>query len=57
MIPRRALVVTGTFLLSVLLYVDRVCISTAQGPITKELSLTATQFGWVMSAFAFGYAL
>ncbi len=57
MIPRRALVVTGTFLLSVLLYVDRVCISTAKGPITKELGLTDTQFGWVMSAFALGYAL
>lgn len=57
MIPRRALVVTGTFLLSVLLYVDRVCISTAKGPITKELSLTDTQFGWVMSSFAIGYAL
>ena len=57
MIPRRALVVTGTFLLSVLLYVDRVCISTAKGPITKELSLTDNQFGWVMSAFAIGYAL
>jgi len=57
MIPRRALVVTGTFLLSVLLYVDRVCISTAKGPITKELSLTDHQFGWVMSAFALGYAL
>ncbi len=57
MIPRRALVVTATFFLSVLLYVDRVCISTAKGPITQELSLTDTQFGWVMSAFAIGYAL
>ena len=54
MIPRRALVVTGTFLLSVLLYVDRVCISTAKGPITQELGLTDTQFGWVMSSFAIG---
>ncbi len=57
MFPRRYLVVTGTFLLSVLLYVDRVCISTAKGPITKELGLTDTQFGWVLSAFAIGYAL
>lgn len=57
MLPRRYLVVAGTFLLSVLLYVDRVCISTAKGPITKELGLTDTQFGWVMSAFAIGYAL
>ena len=44
-------------LLSVLLYVDRVCISTAKGPITRDLGLTDTQFGWVMSAFAIGYAL
>src|SRR3954467_10466636 len=56
-LPRRALVVTGTFLLSVLLYVDRVCISTAKGPITKELAMSDTQFGWVLSAFAIGYAL
>jgi len=56
-LPRRALVVTGTFLLSVLLYVDRVCISTAKGPITAELGLSDTQFGWVMSSFAIGYAL
>jgi ACS family glucarate transporter-like MFS transporter len=56
-IPRRAIVVTGTFLLSVLLYVDRVCISTAKTPITAELGLTDTEFGWVMSAFAIGYAV
>lgn len=57
MFPRRYYVVAGTFLLSVLLYVDRVCISTAKGPITKELGITDTEFGWVMSAFAIGYAL
>lgn len=57
MIPKRYLVVTGTFLLSVLLYVDRVCISTAKGQITTDLGLTDTQFGVVMSAFAVGYAL
>jgi MFS transporter, ACS family, glucarate transporter len=57
MIPKRHLVVCATFLLSVLLYVDRVCISTAKGQITRDLGLTDTQFGWVMSAFAIGYAL
>jgi ACS family glucarate transporter-like MFS transporter len=56
-IPRRALVVVATFLLSFLLYVDRVCISTAKGPIVAELGLTDAEFGWVLSAFAFGYAL
>jgi ACS family glucarate transporter-like MFS transporter len=57
MLPRRALVVTATFLLAFLLYVDRVCISTAKGPIVAALGLTDAQFGWVLSAFAFGYAL
>jgi ACS family glucarate transporter-like MFS transporter len=57
MIPRRALLVLGTFLLAVLLYVDRVCISTAKGPITAELNLTDEQFGWILSIFALGYAL
>ena len=57
MIPRRAFVVLATFLLSFLLYVDRVCISTAKGPIVAELQLSDAQFGWVPSAFAFGYAL
>ncbi|MEO7271455.1 MAG: MFS transporter [Vicinamibacterales bacterium] len=40
-----------------LLYVDRVAIATARGPIISELGLTDTQFGWVLSAFALGYAL
>ena len=56
-IPKRFLLILGTFLLSVLLYVDRVCISAAEGPITSDLGLSETEFGWVMSAFALGYAL
>jgi ACS family glucarate transporter-like MFS transporter len=55
--PRRALVVVATFLLAFLLYVDRVCISTAKAPIVAELGLSDAQFGWALSAFAFGYAL
>ncbi|WP_394795522.1 MFS transporter [Armatimonas sp.] len=55
--PRRWLLVAGTFLLSVLLYVDRACISSAKEPITKALGLTDAQFGWALSAFALGYAL
>jgi len=57
MIGRRHLLVLGTFLLAVLLYVDRVCISTAKGPVTAELKLSDTAFGWVLSAFSLGYAL
>ena len=55
--PKRYWLIVGTFFLSVLLYVDRVCISAAEGAITAELGLTDTQFGWVLSAFALGYAL
>lgn len=57
MIATRYLFVLGTFLLAMLLYVDRVCISTAQGPISADLKLSDTEFGWALSAFALGYAL
>jgi ACS family glucarate transporter-like MFS transporter len=57
MIPKRHLLLLGTFLLSVLLYVDRACISTAKGDITRDLALSDTRWGWVMAAFALGYAL
>jgi MFS transporter, ACS family, glucarate transporter len=56
-IATRHLLVPATFLLAVLLYVDRVCISTAKGPITADLKLTEIEFGWVLSSFALGYAL
>lgn len=57
MIPQRHILVTSTFLLAVLLYVDRICISAAKEPITAELKLSDTQFGWVIASFALGYAL
>ncbi|MEO7413100.1 MAG: MFS transporter [Opitutaceae bacterium] len=44
-------------MLAFLLYVDRVCISTAKAPIMASLALTEAQFGWILSAFAFGYAI
>ncbi len=55
--PKRHVLVVATFLLSLLLYVDRVCISTAKQPIIDDLGLTDTEFGWILSVFAFGYAL
>ncbi len=55
--PKRFLLLFVTFSLSVLLYVDRVCISTAKDAITHDLQLTDKQFGWILSAFALGYAL
>jgi len=56
-IPKRYLLVVLTFLLSLLLYIDRVNISAAKESIADSLSLTDKQFGWVISAFALGYAL
>lgn len=47
----------GSFLITLLLYIDRVCISSAKDSISSDLSLTDIQMGWVLSAFALGYAL
>lgn len=55
--PKRYLLLVATFLLSVLLYVDRVCISAAKDGITTDLQLTDKQIGWAFSAFSLGYAL
>ena len=57
MIPRRYLLVVWTFCLSVLLYVDRICVSAAKTEIAADLSLNDRQMGWVLSMFALGYAL
>jgi ACS family glucarate transporter-like MFS transporter len=56
-VPTRYWLVLGMFLLSVLLYIDRVCISSAKSDIASELKLTDTQMGWVLSIFALGYAV
>lgn len=55
--PARVRLVAMTFTLSMLLYIDRVAMSTARAPVRAELALSDTQFGWVLSAFALGYAL
>ena len=47
----------GSFLITLLLYIDRVCISSAKDAISGDLNLTDIQMGWVLSAFALGYAL
>jgi MFS transporter, ACS family, glucarate transporter len=57
LIKGRYIFVGGTFLLTLLLYVDRICISVAKEPISQSLHLTKEQMGWVLSAFALGYAL
>ncbi|MBU2948339.1 MFS transporter [Zobellia uliginosa] len=55
--PKRYFMVLGTFLLALLLYVDRVCISVAKEPISEMLALSDKQMGWVLAAFSLGYAL
>lgn len=57
MIKGRYTVALGMFLLSLLLYIDRVCISAAKDPIAGDLELSDKAMGWVLSIFALGYAL
>lgn len=42
--------------LSLLTYLDRICISRVQGDIQRELSLSDVEMGFVFSAFIAGYA-
>ena len=57
MIPRRHFLVLAAFVLMVLLYVDRACISVAKSEVARDLGLSNTQMGWVFGAFSLGYAL
>jgi ACS family glucarate transporter-like MFS transporter len=50
-------VLTFAFLLAVVTYLDRVCISAAAPYITDDLNLTTVQMGQVLSAFALAYSL
>lgn len=42
--------------LSMITYIDRVCIMQVQGDIKRDLGLTSTQFAYTFSAFALAYA-
>jgi ACS family glucarate transporter-like MFS transporter len=53
----RVTVLWFAFLLAVVTYLDRVCISAAAPYISDELHLTTVQMGTVLSAFALAYAL
>jgi len=57
LVPIRFALVFSTFLLTVLLYIDRACISAAKGDICSELGFNMTDFGWIMAMFTLGYAL
>ena len=44
------------FFLSIITYLDRVCISVAGPRMQKELNIDATHWGWVVGAFTLTYA-
>ena len=50
-------VLTLLFFLSIIVYLDRVCISVTGKRIKADLDLSNEQFGWVLGAFALSYAL
>ena len=50
-------VLTLLFFLSIIVYLDRVCISVTGKRIKEDLGLSNEQFGWVLGAFALSYAL
>jgi MFS transporter, ACS family, glucarate transporter len=57
LVPGRYFMVAGTFLLAMLVLVDRACISVAKNPLSESLGLNDQQMGWVLSVFALGYAI
>jgi ACS family glucarate transporter-like MFS transporter len=54
---RKGWVIAGLFLLSVITYLDRACISSAKNSIAQELGLADSQMGLVFGVFSLGYAL
>jgi len=55
--PKRYLLIAVSFGISLLLYVDRACISAATDEIRADLSFSQEEMGWILSIFALGYAL
>jgi MFS family permease len=45
------------FLLSIITYVDRVCINLLGKDMQKELGITPDRWGWILGAFALSYAV
>ena len=45
------------FALSIVTYIDRVCIATAATAVSADLQLSTDQMGWVFGAFTFAYAV
>lgn len=55
--PTRFKMVFATFVLALIVLLDRILLSVAKDPIALSLSLNDKQIGWAMSVFALGYAL
>ena len=55
--PARHRVLSLMFLLTLVTYLDRVCISATAGAMSAELGLSKTQMGDVFSIFVLGYVL
>lgn len=53
----RWLIISLVFVIYVVMFIDRVNISIAAKYIMPEYGLSDVQFGWIFSAFVFGYAL
>lgn len=53
----RYLVVFALFILSMITYIDRVCMATAKDSISHDLALSDAAMGMVFGAFALGYAI
>src|ERR1041385_5806407 len=45
------------FALSIVTYIDRVCISSADTAVSKDLHLSKDEMGWVFGAFTLAYAV
>jgi hypothetical protein len=57
LMPIRFILILGAFVISVLMWVDRACISAAIDDMAADLGFSDAQMGWVMAAFSLGYAL
>jgi MFS transporter, ACS family, glucarate transporter len=54
---QRHIVLGLLFMLSIITYIDRVCISVAGPRMQQELNISPEKWGWVVGAFTLSYAL
>lgn len=54
--PYRYRMLSMLFLLSIITYLDRVCISVAGTRMQDELTISPEQWGWIVGAFTISYA-